>query len=297
MPRAIRPLLLVSYLLLFAGTALLAMAQKEGTSKPDPEEEYLEKMKKAGYDTSKPYKLYFRLVIEAQCENHVVSRLREAGFDVVRPLSRITYVLEAHKAMVPRLASLQKIRRYLDSLVKSRCGPGPTGSYTEWGFEPGGHGAYPAPTDLCSLLPAAEASKIAGQAYDSPSKSLDRSVLLQETCTYRSQEGSQIFLNANVNPSRFLAVHRFAERTAFFRGGGRHGVASDLKGIGEEAYWDEAHALLVRKGRVFFYISFVSTAGFIDPADNFAKEKQLIELARAIAHRTENSGSGKQEQN
>jgi len=36
MARALRPLLVVSYVLLFGGTALLAVAQKEGTPKPDP---------------------------------------------------------------------------------------------------------------------------------------------------------------------------------------------------------------------------------------------------------------------
>ena len=245
MPRAIRPWLLTAFVLFICGTALLAMPQKEGTQKPDREEEYLKKMKNAGYDTSKPYNLYFRLVIEPRCENRVVSRLQEAGFDVVRPPSRISYVLEAHKAMVPRLASLQKIRRFLNSLVKSRCGPGITGSYTEWGFAPDHDEPYAAPADLCSLLPEGEASKIAGQIYDSPSKSFDPE---GTSCRYRARDGSQIVFNVWVDSSRFLAVHRFAELTAFFRGGGRHRVASDLRGVGDVAYWNEPHMLLARSG-------------------------------------------------
>jgi len=135
MARAIRPLLLASFVLFFCGTVLLAVGQKEGTRKPDPDEEALEQMKNAGYDLSKPWKLDFELDIWNECEKEAVAHLQKAGFHVdVSPNGNAGKILKASKTMVPELSALRTIRRDFDSLVKSPCSALP-GYYLQWGFD------------------------------------------------------------------------------------------------------------------------------------------------------------------
>jgi hypothetical protein len=96
----------------------------------DQDEVYLAEAKKEGFDLSKPYKLWFRWGISAQCEYHATSRLREAGFDVdAHPMGTVGTILIARKTMVLNLAALQKIRRESNSLGKEG-----TAGFVSWGF-------------------------------------------------------------------------------------------------------------------------------------------------------------------
>jgi hypothetical protein len=138
--------------------------------------------------------------------------------------------------------------------------------------------ASEAPADLCSLLPAAEVSKVLGQAYGSPEKTVaPRPFANTNTgtdCNYRSKEGSKLWFRAYVDPSSSAAADLFARLSKFY------GPPTPIKGLGDEAYFDAQHALHARKGKVRFYIN-------LDPLGNFtpAREKQLRDLASAVTGR------------
>lgn len=134
------------------------------------------------------------------------------------------------------------------------------------------------PADLCSLLPAAEVSKILGQANDSPQKSVaPRPFANTNTgtdCNYLSKNGSKLWFRAYVDPSPSAAADLFARLSKFY------GPPTPVKGLGDEAYFDAAHAIHVRKGKVRFYIN-------LSPMETFtpAKEKQIRDLATLVAGR------------
>ena len=287
MARAIRPLLLALFVLFFGGTALRAVAQKKATPKPDPDEKILIRLREAGVDLTQPHKIMFTLILPTRIREQGISHLTQEGFDVYPfAMENFQSLLNATRTIVPELATLRSIRRDINALIASLLRPHERGSYQDWDI------SDPHVTGLCALLPATELNQITGQTYDPPQESVAGPALPNTAtgieCRYVSKNAGQLLFIAWVDPSRFLAVHRFAKLTEFFRGGGRHGVAKDLKGVGDEAYWDERHALLVRKGRVRFFIIFTSADGVINLADMFAKEKQLIELSTAFARRMEN---------
>ncbi len=66
----------------------------------------------------------------------------------------------------------------------------------------------------------------------------------------------------------------FAKLSKYF------GTPTPIAGLGDEAYFDEAHGLHVRKGNVRFYIN-------LDPVGTFtpAMEKQLKDLASRVSGR------------
>ena len=150
------------------------------------------------------------------------------------------------------------------------------------------------PADLCSLLPAAELNKITGQTYDSPEESTAGAEAPHwpagTICKYRSKAGSQFTFIAYVDLSRSAAVDRFAKETAFFRG--RRPVKAPAY-EGYEAYFDEAHGIRARKGRVRFYVSFLPENNFQTNTNLLpGKEQQLLELVSAVAGRLGNSSRG-----
>jgi hypothetical protein len=136
------------------------------------------------------------------------------------------------------------------------------------------------PADLCSLLPAAEVSKTLGQAYDSPQKSVAPRPFANTAegtdCNYQSKGAtdSKLWFRAYVDPSPSAAAELFAKLSKFY------GTPTPITGLGDEAYFDEAHALHVRKGKVRFYIN-------LSPMDTLTpeKEKQLKELGSRVAGR------------
>jgi len=132
------------------------------------------------------------------------------------------------------------------------------------------------PADLCSLLPAAEVSKTLGRAYDSPQKSVAprpfANTATGTDCNYLAK-GSKLWFRAYVDPSPSAAVDLFAKLSRFY------GTQTPVTGLGDEAYFDEQHALHVRKGKVRFYIN-------LEPMDfTAAIEKQLKDLASRVTGR------------
>jgi hypothetical protein len=132
------------------------------------------------------------------------------------------------------------------------------------------------PADLCSLLPAAEVSKILGQAYDSPQKSVAprpyANTATGTDCNYLAK-GSKLWFRAYVDPSPSAAADLFAKLGKFYS------PQTPVAGLGDEAYFDPEHALHVRKGKVRFYLN-------LDPVSSAPTvEKQLKDLASRVAGR------------
>jgi hypothetical protein len=132
------------------------------------------------------------------------------------------------------------------------------------------------PDDLCSLLPAAEVSKTLGRAYESPQKSVAPRPYANTAegtdCNYLAK-GGKLWFRAYVDPSPSAAADLFAKLGKFYS------PQTPVPGLGDEAYFDPAHGLHVRKGKVRFYIN-------LDPM-NFspAIEKQLKDLASQVTGR------------
>jgi hypothetical protein len=132
------------------------------------------------------------------------------------------------------------------------------------------------PDDLCSLLPVAVVSKTLGRAYDSPQKSVAPRPYANTAegtdCNYLAK-GSKLWFRAYVDPSPSAAADLFARLGKFYS------PQTPVPGLGDEAYFDPAHALHVRKGKVRFYIN-------LEPM-NFspAIEKQLKDLASQVTGR------------
>lgn len=136
--------------------------------------------------------------------------------------------------------------------------------------------AAESPADLCSLLPAAEVSKTLGRAYDSPQKSTAPRPFANTAtgthCNYLAKE-SKLWFRAYADPSPAAAADLFAKLSKFY------GKQTRITGLGDEAYFDEAHGLHVRKGKVRYYLN-------LEPMDFTPTiEKQLRDLASRVAGR------------
>ena len=129
------------------------------------------------------------------------------------------------------------------------------------------------PSDLCSLLPAAEVSKTLGRAYDSPQKSVAprpfANTAAGTDCNYLAK-GSKLWFRAYVDPSPSAASDLFAKLSKFY------GPQTPITGVGDEAYFDPQHAIHVRKGKVRFYLNL---------GEDAAAEKPLKDLASQVAGR------------
>ncbi len=132
------------------------------------------------------------------------------------------------------------------------------------------------PSDLCSLLPAAEVSKTLGRTYDSPQKSVAPRPFANTAegtdCNY-SAKGSKLWFRAYVDPSPAAAADLFAKLGRFYS------PQTPVAGVGDEAYFDPQHAIHVRKGKVRFYLN-------LKPVDSAPTvEKQLKDLAGRVSGR------------
>jgi hypothetical protein len=133
------------------------------------------------------------------------------------------------------------------------------------------------PADLCSLLPTAEVSQTFGRTYDPPQKSVAPrpfpNTATGTDCHYLAK-GSKLWFRAYVDPSPSVAADLFARLSKFY------GPPTPITGLGDEAYFDAAHALHARKGKVRFYIN-------LDPIGTFtpAIQKQLKDLASGVTGR------------
>src|SRR5579872_3574109 len=121
------------------------------------------------------------------------------------------------------------------------------------------------PADLCSLLPSSDVSKIMGQAYDAPEKSVaPRPFANTNTgtdCHYHAKSGHVVWFRAYVDPSPAAATELFDKLSKWF------GTKTPVNGLGDEAYFDQKHAIHVRKGKVRFYID-LSVDNFTPTIEN-----------------------------
>jgi hypothetical protein len=91
-------------------------------------------------------------------------------------------------------------------------------------------------------------------------------------CNYLAK-GSKLWFRAYVDPSPAASADLFTRLSKFY------GTPKPVSGLGDEAYFDEQHALHVRKGKVRFYLN-------LEPVDSApAAEKQLKDLASGIVGR------------
>ncbi len=125
------------------------------------------------------------------------------------------------------------------------------------------------PSDLCSLLPAATVSKVLGETYGSPKKTVAPRPFPNTNqgtdCTYESGRHSLLF-RAYVDPSPSASTDLFAKLKMYFGAG-----STPVSGVGDEAYLDKTHGLHVRKGKVRYFLDGEGTA------------KQKNDLALGIA--------------
>jgi hypothetical protein len=131
------------------------------------------------------------------------------------------------------------------------------------------------PADLCSLLSATEVSKILGQTYSAPQKSVAPRPYANTAegtdCNYMSKNG-KLWFRAYVDPSASASSELFTKLKLFYS------PPTPVAGIGDEAYFDPQHAIHVRKGKVRYYLN-------LSPINSFtpAIEKQIKDLASRVA--------------
>lgn len=131
------------------------------------------------------------------------------------------------------------------------------------------------PSDLCSLIPAGEVSKILGQTYNAPEKSVAprpyANTATGTDCNYPSKNG-KLWFRAYVDPSPSDATALFAKLKLFYS------PPTPVTGVGDEAYFDPQHAIHVRKGKVRYYLNLSPIKAFTP-----AIEKQIKDLANHVA--------------
>lgn len=135
------------------------------------------------------------------------------------------------------------------------------------------------PADVCSLLPAADVSKTLGQTFDSPQRSVAprpfANTVEGTDCNYQSKGGhSTLLFRAYFDPSPSAAADLFARLSKFY------GTPTPITGLGDAAYFDQAHGLHARKGNVRFFIKLDSTGPFTP-----AMQKQLQDLGGQVSGR------------
>jgi hypothetical protein len=131
--------------------------------------------------------------------------------------------------------------------------------------------------DLCALLPASQVSTVFRAAYDSPQKSgaprFSAGTAAGTDCNYQSKdaEAAKLLFRGYIDPSAQETSWLFLRLSKFYK------TTTPVPGLGDEAYFDDAHGLHVRKGtaRLFFNLT---------PAGTFSAEdeKQMKALAAEV---------------
>jgi hypothetical protein len=136
--------------------------------------------------------------------------------------------------------------------------------------------AAKAPADPCSLLPAAEVSKVLGREFTAPQSNVAprpyKNTAQGTDCTYRSSSGrGSLLFRIYFDSSPSEATELFGKLKMFY------GTPTRVSGVGDETYIDSKHGLHERKGNVRFYLELngVDTS----PA---TKDKPLVNLANAV---------------
>lgn len=129
------------------------------------------------------------------------------------------------------------------------------------------------PSDVCSLLTAAQLKKTIGKTFGAPQKSVFPAVYMGQA------DGTQCIYHAGSMGVRFIF---YSDRSAseakqtFNSLTGMFPAKSKPTGIGDQAYLDNDHALHVLKENYRFFISVSSSAS------DAATEKQEEDLATAV---------------
>ena len=132
-------------------------------------------------------------------------------------------------------------------------------------------------SDLCALLPASQVSAVLGTAYDSPQKSVaprfSAGTVTGTDCNYQPKdaEAAKLLFRGYVDPSAQDTSWLFLRLSKFYK------TTTPVPGLGDEAYFDDAHGLHVRKGAARLFFNLVSVGTF--SAEN---EKQIKALAAGV---------------
>ena len=139
--------------------------------------------------------------------------------------------------------------------------------------------ASKAPADPCSLLPAADVSKVLGHEFAAPQSTVAprpyKNTAQGTDCLYKSKSGrGSLLFRVYFDASPAESAELQAKLKMFY------GTPTPVPGVGDETYMDSKHALHERKGNVRFYLEL---AGVDSPGPT--KDKQLATLATAIGGR------------
>ncbi len=139
------------------------------------------------------------------------------------------------------------------------------------------------PSDVCTLLPAAQLEKVLQETYDPPMKSTAPAAFRggasgtecnYKNDSYRTGQGlpRKVVFIVYVDASPAIAKDTFNKLNAVF------GPSTPVPGIGDAAYRDSGYALHVVKGKVRYYINMI-------PMETYTpeKEKQLKDLVKWVA--------------
>lgn len=133
------------------------------------------------------------------------------------------------------------------------------------------------PADLCSLLPATQVSSTLGTTYDAPQKSVaprfSAGTPEGTDCTYQPKDaaGSKLLFRGYVDASAEDTSWLFRRLKTFYK------TTTPVSELGDEAYFDDAHGLHVRKGKVRLFFNLAPPGNF-----NAEKEKQMKDLAARV---------------
>lgn len=137
--------------------------------------------------------------------------------------------------------------------------------------------AATAPSDPCSLLPAATVSRTLGQAYGAPASTVAprpfANAVQGTDCHYTAAKGNgALWFRIYFDPSAGEATSLFAKLKMFYS------PPTPVAGVGDEAYLDPRHGLHVRKGNVRFFID-------LGQEDDFTPtmQRQITVLAGHVA--------------
>lgn len=135
--------------------------------------------------------------------------------------------------------------------------------------------AADAPSDPCTLLAAADVSRIAGKAYSaaqsSPAPRPFANTNAGTDCNYAPKgSGDQLLFRVYFDNSPAQSADLHSRLKLFFS------PATPVDGVGDEAYFDPKHAIHVRKGNVRYYLQLGKDA---------SAEKPVKELGALVAGR------------
>ena len=133
-------------------------------------------------------------------------------------------------------------------------------------------------SDPCSMIPAADVSKVLGQPFTAaiktvaPAAGFDR--ITGTDCTYRMAKGetSRLLFRIYFDPSPEIANDTFVKLSAYY------GPNRKLAGRWDLAYVDASHAVHVQKGKVRYAFKLTPL-----PSDSSKVDKELADLAALVA--------------